>query len=174
MNMDVTTSVLRQPVATPELMHGNQVDGQEDPTTDDSDDDVDDGDDVSDTNTTNHGGHGPDGAVGAVVAAMESILETFVDSLAACQGLSITLSRRASHRRTSETRLEPVRFPGRTVQEARKFSTTSLQRLNFALTNSRQQGFSSFFSCLMMHWSRGPYSPSGGSRLTRSNLYAMC
>lgn len=167
--MDVTTGVL-QPVATPELMHGNQVDSQEGPTTTD-----DGGDDVPDTNTmANHGDHGPDGTVGAVVAAIESILETFVDSLAACQGLSITLSRRASHRRASENRLEHVRFPGRTVQEARKFSTTSLQRLNFALTNSRQQGFSSFFSCLMMRWSRGPYSPSGGSRLTRSNPYVMC
>lgn len=118
MNMDVTTSVLRQPVATPELMHGNQVDSQEGPTTTD-----DGGDHVFDTNTmTNHGEHGAHGAVGAVVAAIESILETFVDSLAACQGLSITLSRRASHRRTSENRLEHVRFPGQTVQEARKFT----------------------------------------------------
>ncbi|KAF7551463.1 hypothetical protein G7Z17_g4999 [Cylindrodendrum hubeiense] len=93
--MDVTTSVI-QHVAITELMHGSQVDSQEPPTT------TEDGDDDADANTT--ASRGALGAVGAVVARIESILET------------------SSARRASETRPEQIRFPGRTVQEARKFA----------------------------------------------------
>ncbi|KAH7152025.1 Spo11/DNA topoisomerase VI subunit A [Dactylonectria estremocensis] len=111
-DMDVTSSVIEH-VATPELMHGTP--GPPAPTAD--------GDD-SDTNTTTS--RATVEAVGPVVVRIESILESVVDSLAACQELSITLSRRTRQGRSSESHLEHVHFPGRTVQEARKFARVLL------------------------------------------------
>ncbi|KAK7432420.1 endodeoxyribonuclease [Neonectria magnoliae] len=117
MEMDSTARVV-SPSAAAELMHCSQGDNPPPPPSpppptgegDDSD---------SDTNTTTV--HGLGVVVGSVVTRIETILEAIADSLAACQELSIALSRRGSHRRASENRLEHVCFPGRTVQEARKF-----------------------------------------------------
>lgn len=114
MEMD-STARLVSPASAPELMHcgrDNSPPPSPPPTGGE-------GDYESDTNTTTI--HGLGVVVGSVVARIETILEAIADSLAACQQLSIALSRRGSHRRASETRLEHVCFPGRTVQEARKF-----------------------------------------------------
>lgn len=72
----------------------------------------------SDTNTTS------DPSVGTVVSRIEGILEAVTDSLQAREPLSIDFrSRRNSDRSPSERREERIQFPGRTVQEARKFGT---------------------------------------------------
>lgn len=57
---------------------------------------------------------------GTVVAQIENVLESVVDSLTEGQELSIRFSPRP--RDGSQRRFEPVRYPGRTTQEARKFS----------------------------------------------------
>ncbi|KAI5461601.1 Spo11/DNA topoisomerase VI subunit A [Mariannaea sp. PMI_226] len=71
---------------------------------------------VQDTNTEQN-----DPNLGSVITRIESLMESFVNALAACQELSIALIRRPS-RRLASPRTENVRFPGKTVQEARKFA----------------------------------------------------
>ncbi|KAK7415688.1 endodeoxyribonuclease [Neonectria punicea] len=113
MEMDSTARVV-SPATAPELMHCSQGDNPPPPPPTGEVDNYD-----SDTNTTTI--HDLGAVVGSVVTRIETILEAIADSLAACQELSIALSRRGSHRRASEPHLENVCFPGRTVQEARKF-----------------------------------------------------
>ncbi|RSL62674.1 hypothetical protein CEP54_005601 [Fusarium duplospermum] len=71
--------------------------------------------DNADTNTT---AGGP--TVGTVVARIENILSQIIDSVSACQELSITFT----PRRPARSRGQPdeVRFPGRNQQEAVKFA----------------------------------------------------
>lgn len=70
--------------------------------------------DNADTNTISGGP-----TVGTVVARIESILSQIIDSVSACQELSIAFT----PRRPARSRGQPdeVRFPGRNQQEAVKF-----------------------------------------------------
>ncbi|RSL67295.1 hypothetical protein CEP53_003072 [Fusarium sp. AF-6] len=71
--------------------------------------------DNADTNTT---AGGP--TIGTVVARIENILSQIIDSVSACQELSITFTLRRPAR--SRGQPDEVRFPGRNQQEAVKFA----------------------------------------------------
>lgn len=63
---------------------------------------------------------------GAVVARLEGILESVVDCLAEKQEMTIDLvPSRGANRRRGNARLQHVRYPGKTEQEAKKFCTYS-------------------------------------------------
>ncbi|RTE83676.1 hypothetical protein BHE90_001745 [Fusarium euwallaceae] len=102
--MDFSRLTAHQP-ATPQLTHhgeAQRLTGRNDH-------------DNADTNTT---ADGP--TVGTVVARIENILSQIIDSVSACQELSITFT----PRRPARSRGQPdeVRFPGRNQQEAVKFA----------------------------------------------------
>ncbi|RSL89046.1 hypothetical protein CEP51_001384 [Fusarium floridanum] len=102
--MDFSRLTAHQP-ATPQLTHhgeAQRLTGRNDH-------------DNADTNTT---AGGP--TVGTVVARIENILSQIIDSVSACQELSITFT----PRRPARSRGQPdeVRFPGRNQQEAVKFA----------------------------------------------------
>ncbi|RMJ19687.1 hypothetical protein CDV36_000667 [Fusarium kuroshium] len=102
--MDFSRLTAHQP-ATPQLTHHGEA--QRLTRGDDHDN--------ADTNTT---AGGP--TVGTVVARIENILSQIIDSVSACQELSITFT----PRRPARSRGQPdeVRFPGRNQQEAVKFA----------------------------------------------------
>ncbi|KAM6512353.1 endodeoxyribonuclease [Fusarium solani] len=95
--------------ATPQLTHHIQADEAQRLTAAANDHDN------ADTNTT---AGGPN--VGIVVARIENILSQIIDSVSACQELSIAFT----PRRPARSRGQPdeVRFPGRNQQEAVKFA----------------------------------------------------
>ncbi|CAM1508004.1 Fc.00g048520.m01.CDS01 [Cosmosporella sp. VM-42] len=99
--------------ATPTVMHGVASRGQSTPGADDSIE--------TSTNTA------ADRNVGTVVARIETILETIFDSFSGRDELTIDfMPRRNARRGSSENRDEQIRFPGRTIQEARKFARVLL------------------------------------------------
>ncbi|RSM03034.1 hypothetical protein CEP52_007635 [Fusarium oligoseptatum] len=99
--MDFSRLTANQP-ATPQLTHHGEAQRGNDHVN-------------ADTNTT---AGGP--TVGTVVARIENILSQIIDSVSACQELSITFT----PRRPARSRGQPdeVRFPGRNQQEAVKFA----------------------------------------------------
>ncbi|KAJ4323624.1 endodeoxyribonuclease [Fusarium piperis] len=100
-------------LATPQLTHHAEADEAQRLTTAAAGNDH----DNADTNTTAGGS-----TVGTVVARIENILSQIIDSVSACQELSITFT----PRRPARSRGQPdeVRFPGRNQQEAVKFGTS--------------------------------------------------
>lgn len=89
------------PIATPELMQSGPTLGT---------------DDDSDTNTIIVR------TAGTVVAQIENILESIVESLTEGKELSISFAaRNRTQQGTSERRIEQIKYPGRTTQEATKF-----------------------------------------------------
>lgn len=78
---------------------------------------------------------------GTVVARIESILELTLDRLAEAQEMSIELaSRRNVRHRGDNTHLEQIRFPGRTLHEAKKFGMQH-HAVDSSLPNLAQPGF---------------------------------
>ncbi|KAF7553648.1 hypothetical protein G7046_g7054 [Stylonectria norvegica] len=76
----------------------------------------------------------PDGNVGTVITRIESVFESVADSVSTQEELSIVFSsRRSSRRSLGQHRVEHVHFPGRTLQEARKFGMADSGGLRFAV-----------------------------------------
>lgn len=94
---------LFQPPATPEPMHG-----------------VNDGTNGRNTNTTTT--TTTNTTAGTVVARIEGILESILRNLSEKQELSIDFaSRQGTRRNSSEDHIDQIRFPGRTLREAKRF-----------------------------------------------------
>ena len=107
-----TMASIIQPVATPGESQDVGASGQSTPRTDN-------GSETSTNTATNSN-------VGSVVARIESMLESILVSFPGRDELAIHfLSRRSARRDSSENRVEQIRFPGRTVPEARKFGMES-------------------------------------------------
>ena len=114
-----------QPFTAPELMHDAGSDSRQLPGTNDSD-----------TNTTTNT------SVGTVVARIESILESIMHSLSEKQELSIDFtSRQGTRRNSSENRVERIRFPGRSLKEAKKFGM-KYKRYGETGTNTNEHEYS--------------------------------